>query len=290
MFGYAPRTRERFSRKWQRTSSVARIMKSALARHMTWAIVFAGVLFAGILALQHLGRGIALRRMANDPDGASLGAGVIEGAIFGLLSLLVAFTFSGAVGRFDDRRHLVTEEAIRISTAWDRIDVLPTSAQPGLRELFRRYLDSRLETYRRADHSETTDAEYARSLHLQHEIWTHGVAAGQASSTTLAGMLFLPAVNEMNDITSVRLMATRMHPPVVVYAMLAVAALIGALLAGYHMAGSKSRSWLHTVAFAAVMAATVYVILDIEYPRLGLIRVDAADAILRDMRRQMETP
>ena len=67
-----------------------------------------------------------------------------------------------------------------------------------------------------------------------------------------AAMLFLPAVNQMIDITRTRLMATRMHPPPIVYAMLAVVALVGALLAGYHMAGGKARSWLHTIGFAVV--------------------------------------
>ena len=112
--------------------------------------------------------------------------------------------------------------------------------------------------------------------------------AGKASPTTVAGMLFLPAVNQMIDITRTRLTATRMHPPPVVYGMLAITALIGALLAGYHMAGGKARSWLHTIGFALVISATAYVILDIEYPRFGLIRVDAADEMLRDVRRQMD--
>ena len=75
--------------------------------------------------MQHVGHGIAMRRIAIDPDSAKKGAGVIEGAVFGLLSLLIAFTFSGAVTRFDARRHLVSEEAIRIGTAWERIQVLP---------------------------------------------------------------------------------------------------------------------------------------------------------------------
>jgi len=249
-------------------------------------------LFLGILVLQQVGLRIATRQIAIDPEGAKRGAGVIEGAIFGLLSLLVAFTFSGAVERFDTRRHLVTEEAVRISTAWDRIDLLPASAQAGLRDLFRRYLDSRLETYRRIGESEAAvQEEWGRSVTLQHEIWRHGVAAGQASATTVAAMLFLPALNQMSDITVERLMATRLHPPPIIYAMLAVAALIGALLAGYHMAGVKFRSWVHTIGFAAVIATTVYVILDIEYPRLGLIRVDAADDVLKDLRRQMaDTP
>jgi hypothetical protein len=85
-------------------------------------------------------------------------------------------------------------------------------------------------------------------------------------------------------------MATQKHPPPIVFAMLAVVALIGALLAGYHTAGAKERSWLHTLGFAAVIASTVYVILDIEYPRQGLIRVDAADDVLLDLRRQMNEP
>ena len=93
---------------------------------------------------------IALRskRIAQDPENAKKGAGVIEGAVFGLLSLLMAFTFSGAVTRFDTRRHLVSEEAIRIGTAFERIKLLPADSQPAMRDLFKRYLDARLETYR----------------------------------------------------------------------------------------------------------------------------------------------
>ncbi len=233
-----------------------------------WALAFAGGLFLGMLGMQHVGHGIAMRRIAQDPDTAKKGAGVIEGAVFGLLSLLIAFTFSGAVSRFDARRHLVGEEAIRIGTAWERIHLLPAAAQPGLRDLFKRYLDSRLETYRNPDDGDGTKAAWDHSLKLQEEIWVEAVAAGQAAPTTVASMLLLPAVNQMIDVTRTRLMATRMHPPPIVYAMLAVVALVGALLAGYHMAGGKARSWLHTIGFAAVLACTVYVILDIEYPRL----------------------
>ena len=109
-----------------------------------------------------------------DPEGAKKGAGVIEGAVFGLLSLLVAFTFSGAVTRFDTRRHLVSEEAIRISTAWDRIHLLPAGAQPGLRDLFKRYLDARLETYRNPADATATTAAWDHSLKLQEEIWVAG--------------------------------------------------------------------------------------------------------------------
>jgi hypothetical protein len=64
-------------------------------------------------------------------------------------------------------------------------------------------------------------------------------------------------------------------------------ALAGALLAGYGMAGGRARSWLHMVGFAAVLAGAVYVIIDLEYPRLGLIRVDAFDKALVELRDSM---
>lgn len=253
---------------------------------MIWAIAIAGGLFVGMLVLQETGRRLGARRLARDPEGIRTGA--IEGAVFGLLGLLMAFTFSGAASRFDDRRHLVIEEANMIGTAWLRIDVLPASAQPELRELFRRYLDSRLETYRKLPDLEAAKLELARSASLQSEIWTAAVAASRTSDTTAASMLLLPALNQMIDITTTRTKVTEIHPPPIMFVMLGAVALISALVAGYGMAGAKTRSWIHIVAFASVVAATVYVILDIEYPRIGLIRVDAIDQVLVDLRRSMK--
>lgn len=73
----------------------------------------------------------------------------------------------------------------------------------------------------------------------------------------------------------------------IVFIMLFVLPLASALLAGYGMVG-KSRSWLHILCFALVIAVTVFVTLDLEYPRLGLIRVDAFDQALVDPRNTMK--
>jgi len=73
-----------------------------------------------------------------------VGIGTIEGAVFGLLALLVALTFSGAAARFDTRRQLIVEETNDIGTAYLRLDLLPPSAQPALRESFRQYVGMRL--------------------------------------------------------------------------------------------------------------------------------------------------
>jgi Ca2+/Na+ antiporter len=91
----------------------------------------------------------------------------------------------------------------------------------------------------------------------------------------------------MIDITTTRTMATQMHPPTIVFVMLFGLALAASLLAGYGMTGSKVRRWFHMLGFALVMAFVVYVILDIEYPRFGLIQVDAFDQALVDLRASM---
>jgi hypothetical protein len=92
----------------------------------------------------------------------------------------------------------------------------------------------------------------------------------------------------MFDITTTRTMAARVHPPVVVYYLLFLLGLGCALLAGHAMAGVTSWSWLHAVAFAAIVAAAVYVILEIEYPRLGLIHLGEFDQVLVELRDSMK--
>lgn len=244
-------------------------------------------LFAGMVALLELGRRTGMRRLAKDSQGARAGMSAVEGAVFALLGLLIAFTFSGAAARFDQRRLLIVEEANNIGTAWLRLDLLPAEAQPPLRELFRQYVDSRLATYKLLPDVNAARQEIARSVQLQGEIWRLAVAGCQTAEGQRATMLVLPAMNQMFDIVNTRTMALQTHPPVIIFGLLILLALVSAFLAGYGMAGGKRRSLVHIGAFAVIMAICVYVILDLEFPRVGLIRLDAADRMLVDLRQSM---
>jgi len=256
--------------------------------HTSYALAFAGGLLIGMLVCLEIGRRIGTRRLAQDPEGAKSGVGVVEGAVFGLLGLLLAFTFSGAATRFDTRRQLIVEEANNIGTAWLRLDLLPTDAATPLREWFRQYLDARIATYRKLADPAAAQSELARSIQLQNKIWSGAVTACQDTKSQPAHMLLLPALNQMIDISCTRTAATRLHPHPVIYAMLAALSLVASLLAGSGMAGGASRNWIHPISFAAAMATTVFVIADIEYPRLGLIRIDRADQVLIDLRQSMQ--
>jgi hypothetical protein len=256
--------------------------------HFQLAALLALGLFLGMLLFLEIGYRVGVRRIAREPETARAGLGTVEGAVFALLGLLIAFTFSGAAVRFDSRRQLIIEETNAIGTAYLRLDLLPADKQPALRELFRRYLDTRLAAYQKLPDVEAAKRELAKAAVLQGEIWQGAIRASQATSSPQTMMLLMPALNQMFDVASARTLAGQIHPPTIIFVLLGVMALGGAVLAGYGMAGGRSRSWIHWMAFALVMSVTFYVILDIEYPRLGLIRVDAFDQALIDLRQSIQ--
>jgi multisubunit Na+/H+ antiporter MnhB subunit len=211
------------------------------------------------------------------------GIGALEAAVYGLLGLLLGFAFSGATSRFETHRQLSVKEANAIGTAYLRLDQLPAAQQPEMRQLFRDYLGARLEV--QAGVSEgTPERGVAQSERLQQRIWSRAVAASRTDSTQNSARMLLPAINEMIDITTERGVTFQAHLPYLVFYLLIFIALMSALLAGYGMAKRKKRSLLHMFLYAACIAATIYTVIDLDHPRSGLIRVDAADEALLQVR------
>jgi hypothetical protein len=246
----------------------------------------AGVLFLSMLLFLNIGRRIGCATLAREAKETAPGAGAIDAAVYGLLGLLIAFTFSGAATRFEARRHLIVEEANAIGTAYLRLDLLPEGPRLLLKEKFRQYVDSRLEVYRKLPDIAAAKEDLVRSAAIQSEFWAEAVAASRAVFPQPAAMLLLPALNQMIDITTTRTVAAQNHPPSIIFVMLILLALLSALLAGYSMACSKNR--IHMLVFAAILSITVFVILDLEYPRLGLIQISDADQVLVEVRQGMK--
>ena len=251
-------------------------------------LLFSLLMFAGMLILLEIGRRLGLRRRNKESEGERGSLGTIEGAVFALFGLIIAFTFSGAALRFNEKRALIADEANTIETAYLRVHLVPPAAQLPIRELFRRYVDSRLETYRKLPDMQAAQAEMARSKELQQQIWLQSVAATRLpKSHPDAGKLLLPALNNMIDITTTRTMALQMHPPRIIHVLLFSLGLLCSLLAGYRMASGQQRSWLHILAFTIITVIVVYVLLDIEYPRVGLIRLEQSEQLLVALRDHM---
>ena len=240
------------------------------------------VFFFGILLCIEIGRRLGLRRRAEVTERERSVMNTIEASIYAWLGLLVAFTFAGAASRFDTRRSLTVQEANAIGTAYLRLDLLPTTAQPALREKFRQYTETRIAVYQVLPNIKASDTEAARAAALQKLIWSEVVTALKESPPATWGLV-LAALNEMIDITATRAVILRTHTPTIVLGTLLVLSVVSSLLIGHGLARKGSNVLLHTVGFALVFTVTMYVILDLDHPRVGLIRLDYADQALTEV-------
>ena len=250
--------------------------------------LFVLCLFAGMLVCLEIGRRIGLRRSGQGSTRAGLS--IIEGGFFGLFSLLIAFSFSDAAGRFDQRRALIVEEVNDIGTAYLRIDLLSPEAQPAMRDLFRKYLQSRQAIYRKLPDIDAAKEELAKSGVLQSQIWSQAVESSRLGTHVHpdAGKLLMPAINEMIDITTTRTLAAYTHPPLIIFGLLFVLGLICAAICGQSLAAINPTPWAHILGFALITCISIFVILEIEYPRLGFISFGAHDQAMAELLESMK--
>ena len=249
------------------------------------AIIVALGLFLAMLAFLEIGRRVGVRRL--EVPGARAGVGVVDGTVYALLALLIGFTFNGAAARFDSRRELLGQATNSAGTVWQRIDLLPPELQPPIRLALRNYLDALITAYTAPSDRDHPFAQAVPVTRAQDDLWTKAVAVCILPAGEKARMLLLPGLNELFGTVEKERLARAVHPPWIVFAMLALAALAGALFVGYALANANRRNWLYMVGVAATIASATYVIVELEYPRLGLIRIDSADRTLIQLRDSM---
>jgi hypothetical protein len=249
-------------------------------------VVIIGAVFLGVVGAQLAGHWVGRRQRSRDPASVA-GSTSIEAALFALLGLLVGFTFSGAQTRLEHRRDLIVHEANAIGTAYLRLDVLPVDAQPMLRDTFRRYVDTRLAYYKKLFGADAP-ATLRQAEQLQRQIWQDTMTALAETKLQGATEVLLPALNEMFDVTTTRQAALRTHLPPAIFAMLMALALACSFIAGRGMAEHAHPNHLYIVTFAGVLALTGYTILNLEFPRLGFVRLDHMDALLYQVRATMD--
>jgi hypothetical protein len=246
------------------------------------------VVFVGMVGFQLLGHRVGARRLEGGPGGFGEGTTAVEGSLYALLGLLVAFTFSGADERFSARRAQIVEEANAVGTAYLRLDLLPKATRPRLRELFRAYLDARLAFYEKLPDRNAAWPDHVRATQLQNRIWTDSLDAAALSPDTRATLLLVPALNAMFDITVTRDAALLTHEPTAIFLLLILLSFVCAFFGGLGMAKNPRPSRVHIIVFSLAMAVTAYVILNLEYPRAGFIHLKKIDAVLLNARAAME--
>lgn len=259
-----------------------------------FAVAIAAAFFVSSLILLNYGRHLGLRYLQQQKANMA-GLTTVEGAVFALIGLLLAFTISGALQRFDERRQLVIQEANAASTAHDRLAVFEGDVARDLQTKLRDYVQARIDLYRMPHdfslwkRTEIFSSEQQEKIiDLKNNAWDAAVAACPQASFRPACAQALPALASLFEVARLRVGASEKHPPQIVYIMLFGLGLGGSLLAGFGMASATARSWIHMMIFAATLTVTLYVVTDMEYPRLGLIRIENFDHFLVDAHQQMK--
>ena len=238
----------------------------------TWVIVVGLLLLS--LGANELGFRYGRRLQGQESELSKNVSNTLKGSIFALVALLLAFSFSATSNRYDMRQRLVLEQANAIGTAYLRAGLLSDEAGAGIRRILRQYVDVRLEHYRSGYHTARSTALQAEIELLMGDLWLEVERENAAHPEAIRTSLIVPAVNEVIDLSSSRAWANRNHLPDPVLALLLGSVIISSLLLG-HSSGQAARRhpglWL---ASNVVLALVLYVVLDFDRPRRGMILID----------------
>ena len=193
----------------------------------------------------------------------------VLGGTLTLLGLIIGFTFSMAVSRYDQRKNYEEQEANAIGTEYARADLLPPTEAAKVRALLRSYLDQRIANYksRRARQLRQIDAETTR---LQTELWSVVAESSFANPSPVTAL----AVAGMNDVLNSQgytQAAWWNRIPIAAWTLLTVISLFCNLLEGY---GAHGKSRLLLLILPIALSISLFLIADIDSPRAGVIRVE----------------
>lgn len=212
------------------------------------------------------------------------GLAAIENGLLGLLGLLLAFTFSGAASRFEQRSALMVESANALRAAAMRTDLYASAAREPLRRDLRAWLDAQVDFYRAEHDDEALVAAIARSDAAQKRLWAQVTELGRDGANGLATSQMVGALDRLFALAGSRQVAARAHMPDAIVLLLFVMAVATAFTSGYGAGLIGRFSWGGYLGFALLTALVVYVTLDLDRPGRGIIRRDVQEAAIEGVR------
>ena len=225
--------------------------------------------FFGLALAAWIGVLIA-KRWPADEAGERDDFGVIQAATLTLLALIVGFSFSMALGRYDQRKNLEEEEANAIGTAYLRAELLPAADAARVKALLLNYLDQRIAFYSTRDDQQLRQTN-ATTADLQARLW----AAVRGPAVAQPSPVIALAVAGMNDVLNSQgytQAAWRNRIPVAAWSLMAAIALCAIAMVGFGARNARAETRLLLV-LPFLIAIAFYLIADLDSPRGGVIRV-----------------
>lgn len=238
----------------------------------TWAIVT--VLLLVMSAANEVGFRRGRRYDRNESDLSNSASSSLKGTIFGLVALLLGFSFSATTSRHEFRQRLVLDQANAVGTCFLRAGLLPEPSRSRLRDVLRGYVRTRLDLYEVG----AEQSDYVRaSAEIDGQmaaLWEAVEAARERDAESIRISMIVPAANEVIDLSSTRAWAVRNRLPQSVLFLLLTCVVVSCLLLGHSSGQAGIRHVGLWLAANIVFSLVLFVVLDFDRPRRGLIRVD----------------
>ena len=208
-------------------------------------------------------------------------------SMLGLLALLLGFTFSLALQRYEDRSQAVVAESNAIGTAYLRARLLPIELRGEMQTQLRQYLNVRI----RESHANLGDTAERESLARQAnmiaaQLWDQAVRAVELEGRPVTTGLLIQSLNELFDASDKRQAAFDRHVPEIVLFMTFATFIMTTATLGYASGVSGHRVTLAAFALVMLITFVVYLIIDLDRPKRGFIQV--SQEILLNLQRTIE--
>lgn len=237
-------------------------------------LIAATLFFAMVLSIE-AGYRVGRRIYPKVSEPSKTHVNSVQASLLGILALLIGFTFSLSLQRFDSRSQAVVEEANAIGTAYLRAQLLPAPVREKVRAQLRDYLDLRVQASEvsLADHAKRGSL-LAKSAAIQDGLWQHARQAVEEDGRPVTSGLFVQSLNELIDAYGRRDAALARHVPEVVLFLLFAAFLTTGGIVGYAAGVAGHRASFVAYVMVALIVLLVFIIIDLDRPRRGLIEVD----------------
>lgn len=239
-------------------------------------LLYFAAIFPLSLIVLALGYRFASHYRVAEDEKAGRAFSLSQAAIFGLIALIMGFSFSFAAGRYEVRNTLVVSEADAIRATYLRGGFLPVARVAQFRKLLIEYTKMRLKAYSEVGNARAEQLTLAKSDQLQGLLW---VAAASTARRDPRSPFYADLTRSVIDIIAMseqQEAALNNHVPRVVIGIIFLCTLMGAFLVGLIFGRAKSPHFELAVMFCLLFSATVFTIIDLDHPQGGFINVDVA--------------
>ena len=229
------------------------------------------------------------KKVKKDPSFKAEEGSAIEGALLGLLALLLAFTFSMASERFEERRKVVIEEANNIASAIHNADLYPDSIKNEFRNYLKQFVEARIDYFEARRNQEKIASALKETRRLQEKLYTIIIEDARDKQVLTRAQLMVPVLQELDENVSVRENLRLATVPILVYVLLLILCFTASFMVGYKQPAKKLDGIMVWI-FILMTSMAVYLIEDLDRPRSGLITNYQANQAIFELRNLFTIP